>query len=449
MKALKSFICLVIVLLVTFSSIYSEDEYDKELIKKSLNKVVIIKVKGDSEFLHVHKKAGFQRVKFERWEGSGVILSSDGIIVTNNHVIQDGDKITVITYSKKKYPAKVLVRDPDADLALIKINADNLEYMEIGDISKSEEGDDCWALGNTLGLGFNISKGMITSLNQNILHSLMVERFLRFNAKINHGNSGGALINKDGKLLGIPTIMKLYDYKERKMHDFNLAIPAYLVKSLFSKYKRTKTFYRSWIGIAVMQNNQKNRDFLNFKGSDKGYLVEWIFPNSPAQQRGLKVNDIILEINSVKFKKLTAIQDYIYNLDPGTELKVKYLRNNEVNNVTIKTARLIMPPERFPPDFCLLHFLGMDIDKSLRVTSIRKGSKVEKLEIPKKKLRAIIPGQTFDKGYEIKVRDFSDLTSVIKRSHLGHHQFSLVMVWGKGQKDSILFIVDDKLPFLL
>ncbi len=107
-----------------------------------------------------------------------------------------------------------------------------------------------------------------------------------------------------------------------------------------------------------------------------------------------------------------------------------------------------MPPERFPADFCLLHFLGMDIDKSLRITSIRKGSQVEKMEIPKTKLRAIIPGQTFDKGYEIKVRDFNDLTSVIKKCHL-EHQFSLVMVWGKGPKDSILFIVDDKLPFLL
>ncbi len=448
MKALKGFICIIIILLVTFSNIYSEEEYDKELIKKSLNQVVIIKVKGETESLFVHKKAGFFRIEGKRWEGSGVILSSDGIIVTNNHVVEGGDKITVLTYNKKKYSAKILVRDPDADLALIKINADNLEYMEIGNINKSEEGDDCWAVGNTLGLGFNISKGMITSLNQNILHYLMVERFLRFNAKINHGNSGGALINKDGKLLGIPTMKKSYDYKAQKMYDFNLAIPAYMVKALFNKYKRTKTFYRAWIGIAIMQNTQENRDFLNFRGSDKGYLVEWVFPNSPAKLRGLKINDIILEINGTKFQKLTAIQDYIYSLDPGREVNVKYLRNNEVKNVKIKTTRLIMPPERFPADFCLLHFLGMDIDKSLRITSIRKGSQVEKMEIPKKKLRAIIPGQTFDKGYEIKVRDFNDLTSVIKKCHL-EHQFSLVMVWGKGPKDSILFIVDDKLPFLL
>ncbi|MCK4667237.1 trypsin-like peptidase domain-containing protein, partial [Candidatus Dependentiae bacterium] len=322
MKILKRFMCLMIILLVTFSNIYSEDEYDKELIKKSLNKVVIIKVKGETESLYVHKKAGFLRVKSERWEGSGVILSSDGIIVTNNHVVEGGDKITVLTYNKKKYTAKVLVLDPYTDLALIRIDADNLEYMEIGDINKLEEGDDCWAVGNTLGLGFNISKGMITSLNQNILHYLMIERFLRFNAKINHGNSGGALINKNGELIGIPTIKKSYDYKEQKMYDFNLAIPAYMIKALFRTYKRTKTFYRSWIGIAVMQNNQKNRDYLNFKGSDKGYLIEWVFPNTPAKQRGLKRNDVILEINDVKFQKLTAIQDYIYSLDPGTEINV-------------------------------------------------------------------------------------------------------------------------------
>ncbi|MDD3625919.1 MAG: trypsin-like peptidase domain-containing protein [bacterium] len=446
---IKTWILVLAVFFICLTTCSSE-EYDKEIIKNAMNKVVIIKAKGDSEYLYVHKIAGFKRVKFTDWEGSGVIISSDGIIVTNNHVVEGAKTLDVINSQNKKFKAKILTADPLADIALIKIDAENLEFMTFGDINMLQEGDDCWAIGNTLGHGLNISKGMITSMNQNILHSLMVERFFRFNAKINHGNSGGALINSKGELVGIPTIMKLQDYHEQTLYDFNLAIPVYQVKDMFDRYKAFNYFYRSWLGLAIMINTQENKDFLGIKSQGtEGYLVEWVFHDSPGEKAGLKKNDIILEINGVKFEKLTAIQDYIFNLIDGTSVNIKYSRNGEVKETKANVKKLFCPPEEFPPDFCMLHFLGLEIDDSLKVISKRKGSPVEQMEIPETKIRSIIPAQTFDQGYEQKVKNMQDLAIELKKSHIGKHQFALVVSWGRSDKENILFIVDDKLPFIL
>ncbi|HDS09848.1 MAG TPA: PDZ domain-containing protein, partial [Firmicutes bacterium] len=425
-------------------------DYDKETIKNCIKQVVIIKARGNSEYLHVHKVLGFMRIKFTDWEGSGVIISSDGIIVSNCHVVECAKTLEVITHDNKKFKARVLVEDPHADLALIKIDATGLDPMPMGNINTINEGDDCWAIGNTLGHGLNVSKGMITSLNQNILHCILVERFLRFNAKINHGNSGGALVNSKGELIGIPTIMKQHDYHEQTLYDYNLAIPVYQVQDMYKRYIELNHFYRSWLGLAIMIDTPENREFLGIKtSSDEGYLVEWVFPNLPGANAGLKKNDIILEINKVKFEKLTAIQDYIFNLREGSLVNIKYSRNGEIKETKATVQKMFCPPEEFPPDFCLYHFLGMEIDDSLKVTSLRKNSPVEKMDIPMTKIKSIIPAIIFDKGFEQKVKNMQELSMEIRKSHIGKHQFALVISWGKSEKENILFIVDDNLPFIL
>ena len=443
----NSILSLILLSLLFMLPCYAED-YDADKNKESIKSTVIIKVKSTPNFFFIDE-TGLQKEEPIDSMGSGVILSSDGIIITNAHVISDASEITVITSDKKKYNAKILIEDKFADLALIKIEADNLKPIILGNHNDFAKGDDCWAIGNSLGEGISVTKGIISSKDLIITHLTLIERNFGFSAKIFSENSGGALVDKDGKLIGIPTIKYEFGNKSRKVYDFNLAIPVYMVKKLYNKYLESNSFKRSWIGCSILINNEKNRNYIDYEGELKnGFLVEWVFPDSPGKKFNLQKNDLILTVNGITFFKITDLQDYIFNLKIGTELEFKILRNNKEKTIKIQTEELKFQPEEIPWRFWFFHLLGLEFDKQLRIINVAKSSSSAKLTLPKGKIKGVVPGQFMDVMIAVNINNSDDLQKAIKYSFLTE-QFGIVIIWGNKPEDIVMFVTDYNLPFIL
>ncbi len=444
----NSILSLVLLSILLILPCYAED-YDADKIKESIKSTVIVKVKSTPELFFIDEE-GLQKEEPINSMGSGVILSSDGINVTNAHVIADASEITVITSDKKKHNAKILIEDKLTDLALIKIEEYNLKPITFGNHNSFAMGDDCWAIGNSHGEGISVTKGIISSKDMIITHLTLIERNFRFSAKIYAGNSGGALVDKDGKLIGIPTIRFGKDhYKDKIIYDFNLAIPIYMVKKLYKKYLESNSFKRSWIGCSILINNEKNRNYINYNGKLKnGFLIEWVFPNTPGDKYNLQRNDLILTVNGLTFFKITELQDYIFNKKIGTELEFKILRKNKEKIIKIQTEELKFQPEEIPWRFWFFHLLGLEFDKKLRIINVVKGSSSAKLNLPKGKIKGVVPGQFMDVMIAVNINNSKDLQTAIKYSFLTE-QFGIVIIWSNELEDIVIFVTDYRLPFVL
>ncbi len=443
----NSILSLILLTILFILPCYAED-YDAGKIKESIQSTVIIKVKSRPDFIFVDE-TGLQKEELVDSLGSGVILSSDGIIVTNTYIISNASEIIVITSDKKKFNAKVLIEDKFTTLALIKIDANNLKAITLGTHNSFAMGDDCWAIGNSHGEGISVTKGIISSKDLIITHHNLIERNFRFSANVFPGNSGGALVDKEGKLIGIPTIKYRQGSKSEKVYDFNLAIPVYMVKKLYKKYLESNSFKRSWIGCSVLINNEKNRNYMDYDGELKnGFLVEWGFPNSAGEKCKLQRNDLILTVNGLTFFKITELQDYIFNKEIGTELEFKILRKNKEKTIKIQTEELIFQPEEISWRFWFFHLLGLEFDKQLRIINVAKGSNSAKLKLPKGKIKGVVPGQFMDVMIAVNINNSKDLQKAIKYSFLAW-QFGIVIIWSNEPEDIIIFVTDYKLPFVL
>ncbi len=444
----KNFTLSLILMTILFILPCYAEEYDADKIKESIKSTVIIKVKSRPDFIFVDE-TGLQKEELVDSLGSGVILSSDGIIVTNTYIISGASEIIVITSDKKKFNAKVLIEDKFTTLALIKIEANNLNPITFGNHISFAMGDDCWAIGNSMGEGISVTKGIISSKDLIITHHNLIERNFRFSAKVSPGNSGGALVDKDGKLIGIPSIKYHQGSKGEKVYDFNLAIPVYMVKKLYEKYLESNSFKRSWIRCSVLINNEKNRNYMDYDGKLKnGFLVEWRFPNSAGEKCKLQRNDLILTVNGLTFFKITELQDYIFNKEIGTELEFKILRKNKEKIIKIQTEELIFQPEEISWRFWFFHLLGLEFDNKLRIINIAKGSSSAKLKLPKGKIKGVVPGQFMDVMIAVNINNSKDLQKAIKYSFLAW-QFGIVIIWSNEPEDIIMFVTDYKLPFVL
>ena len=229
----------------------------------------------------------------------------------------------------------------------------------------------------------------------------------------------------------------------------NLAIYSLTVKEIYEQFHKDGSFSRSWLGCAIMPNNKKNRTSLGIDSNmEEGYLVEWVFPNSPAKRAGLMKNDIIVQVNSMYFKQITDIQDYIYQFPKKTVIEINVFRNGKFIDLKIETDNLNITADELPPDFCLYHFFGIEMNDDLFVTGTVKGSSAENLTFPKKKLQTAIPGKDFDFGKEYKIKKLDDLKPVVKRSFMDY-QFGMILNFGKRPEEQFLLVTGNKKPFLL
>ncbi|MCP4294756.1 MAG: Do family serine endopeptidase [Proteobacteria bacterium] len=256
--------------------------------------------------------------------GSGFIISSDGYIVTNNHVIDKADKVEVTLFNEKIYKAEVIGKDSQTDLALIKIDAKNLPVVKMGDSSKVEIGDWLVAIGNPLGLDHTITAGILSARSRDIFNGIGYGKFLQTDAAINPGNSGGPLYNMAGEVIGINAAIVAGG------QGLGFAIPSNLSVKIIEQLKNTGKVQRGWLGVGIQNVSHELAESFGLPSGTKGVALTSIGRETPAQRAGLKQGDVIVQFGDIKIGKTTELQLAVAETLPGDIAKVKLYRDGKI-----------------------------------------------------------------------------------------------------------------------
>lgn len=270
-----------------------------------------------------------EKERIQRSLGSGVIMSPQGFIITNNHVINDVDKILVLLQDGREALAQVIGTDPDTDLAVLKINLENLDIISIGDPSNAMVGDIVLAIGNPYGFGQTVTQGIISATGRYGLQLSTYENYIQTDAAINPGNSGGALVDAEGKLLGINTA--IYS-KTGGSHGIGLAIPVTQALRIMSDLVQYGTVIRGWLGIEVRRVPRATAQANNLD-LNNGVMITAIAPGGPAALSGMAIGDIITRINGQAVGDGQAGMNFIASTRPGDEVTIDIIREGQAFNI--------------------------------------------------------------------------------------------------------------------
>ena len=271
----------------------------------------------------------------QQGEGSGVIVSSDGYIVTNNHVVDGSTELTVSMGDKREMKARVIGTDAKTDIALIKVDAKDLPHVVMGDSSKLEVGDIALAMGNPFGLGQTVTMGIISATGRGGLGIEDYEDFIQTDASINPGNSGGALVNTRGELIGINTAILS---RSGGNQGVGFAVPVDLVRHVMTQLKEKGTVTRARLGVYFQELTPKLASALGVKASE-GAVVTEIVPDGPAAKSGLQKDDVIVAMNGKEIDG-RALRNAVGSMSPGSSINLKVLRNGAERNFTITLDRM-------------------------------------------------------------------------------------------------------------
>ena len=268
--------------------------------------------------------------------GSGVIISSDGYIVTNNHVVDGADELTVTLADNKEYSARIIGADKTTDLALIKIDGRNLPAIDIANSDNVKVGEWVLAIGNPLGLNNTVTAGII-SAKARTLGANGVESFIQTDAAINAGNSGGALVNTNGQLVGINAML----YSQTGSYSgYGFAIPTAMMNKVVDDIKQYGTVQRAMIGIQggdvkSYVDAQKEEGKEVDLGTMEGIYIDKVVDDSAAEEAGLEKGDVIIEVDGQKVTKFGDLSGIIAQKRPGDKVSITYLHNKKKNTKTI------------------------------------------------------------------------------------------------------------------
>ena len=277
--------------------------------------------------------------------GSGVIISADGYIVTNNHVVEGADEITVILTDNREFSAKIIGMDSSTDLALIKVNGKELPAIQIADSQKLKIGEWVLAIGNPFSIGTTVTAGIVSAKARSMgMGGNKVQSFIQTDAAINRGNSGGALVNASGELVGINSML----YSETGSYSgYGFAIPTTIMNKVVSDLKTYGTVQRALIGIegsdlsnyteSLRQQGKEVPDF----GIVNGIYIAKVQEDGAGAAAGLKEGDVITSIDGKTMTKMAELQEYLTNKRPGDKVTITYLRNKskKTTSVTLKNAQ--------------------------------------------------------------------------------------------------------------
>ena len=268
----------------------------------------------------------------ERSLGSGVIVTKDGYILTNNHVVDGADEIKVaLVKDRKEYTAKVVGRDPKTDIALLKIDAKDLSYVTLADSDKLEVGDVVLAIGNPFGLGQTVTMGIISATGRGGMGIEDYEDFIQTDAAINPGNSGGALVDAEGRLIGINTAILS---RSGGNQGVGFAVPINLARGIMDQLMKTGKVVRGYLGVSIQDLTPELARQFNVPESG-GALVGGVTPNSAAAAAGLKNGDIITEFNGKPVVDSRNLKLMVAHVAPGGKATVKVLRDGKSKEMTV------------------------------------------------------------------------------------------------------------------
>ncbi len=274
-----------------------------------------------------------QEIPMQEGSGSGVIISNDGYIVTNNHVIDKSKEIEVTLNDKRTFKAKLVGADPNTDIALLKIEAENLPVIIFGNSDSLKVGEWVLAVGNPFNLTSTVTAGIVSAKarNINIINSQMrIESFIQTDAAVNPGNSGGALVNTRGELIGINTAIAS---QTGSYAGYAFAVPTSIVQKVVTDLRQFGVVQRAVLGVSmgdITDQLAKEKNLKTMEGAFVGEVVE----NSAAEKAGIKKEDIIIQINGVDVKSSAQLQEQVGRYSPGDKITVTVLRDNK--KITLK-----------------------------------------------------------------------------------------------------------------
>ena len=273
--------------------------------------------------------------------GSGVIVSHEGYILTNNHVVEGADEIEVVLTDGRKAPAKIVGLDPETDLAVIKIDLDKLPVIVLGQSELARVGDVVLAIGNPFGVGQTVTMGIISALGRNNLHINSFENFIQTDAAINFGNSGGALVDTRGNLIGINTA--IYSQSGGSV-GIGFAIPVSTAKTVMEAIIKDGHVVRGWIGVETQDITPELAQSFGLQRTS-GAIIAGVVRNGPADKAGIVPGDILLTVEGKPVGDTTEMLNLIAQLPPGGKAKMTVLRKNREAALDVVVGKRPIPKE--------------------------------------------------------------------------------------------------------
>lgn len=272
--------------------------------------------------------------------GSGVIVSPDGYILTNNHVVEGADQITVTLADSRIAEARIVGTDPETDLAVLKIELDKLPVIVLGNSDHAVVGDTVLAIGNPFGVGQTVTSGIISALGRSELGINTFENFIQTDAAINPGNSGGALVDVEGNLLGINTA--IYSRSGGSM-GIGFAIPVSTAKIVMDGLVKDGKVTRGWIGVEPNELSPELAEAFGVAGANAGVIITGVLQDGPAARAGMLPGDVIVQVDEQRVRNVAEMMTAVASLQPGQRADFEILRNGQ--SMTLN----IVPSERPAP----------------------------------------------------------------------------------------------------
>ncbi len=320
--------------------------------------------------------------------GSGVIVSKDGYIITNNHVVEQSEDIRVTLLDKRSFRGKVVGADPKTDIAVIKISTDDLPTVPWGDSDALQVGEFVLAIGNPFGLSHTVTMGIISAVGRANVGIADYEDFIQTDAAINPGNSGGPLVNTKGELIGINTAIFS---RSGGYQGIGFAVPSNMARLVMDQLLKQGKIVRGWLGVTIQDMTPELSQKFGLKDS-KGALVGDIAKGSPAEKAGIARGDVIIEFNDKDIKSVGSLRNMVAQSKVGSQARLKILRNGKEREITAVIAELPreaagVPSEPSPEDIqrnSLSDITVMDLTKEvsrqLGLGAGEKGAVVVKVE---------------------------------------------------------------------
>ena len=279
---------------------------------------------------------GVQRQTYNAY-GSGVIISADGYIVTNNHVVQDAERLTVTLNDRRELPARIVGIDPATDLAVIKIEANNLQSIPFGNSDSARIGEPVLAIGNPFNLTSTVTAGIISAKARymNIINNpgveSTIESFIQTDAAVNSGNSGGALVNGRAELIGINTAIASGN---GYYTGYSFAIPSNIARKVTADLRQYGTVQRGYLGVNVAEVTPQLATKLHLD-QPQGVFIARVIPNCAADKAGMREGDVLLKVNNMDVNSYASMMEEVALFNPGDNVEVTYLRDGTLRTATL------------------------------------------------------------------------------------------------------------------
>jgi serine protease DegQ len=267
--------------------------------------------------------------------GSGVIVSREGYILTNDHVVEGVSDIKVTLFDGRTVPGKIVGSDPDTDLAVVRVNANGLTPITFGLSDQAKVGDIVLAIGDPFSVGQTVTMGIISAVGRELGPSTPFSNFIQTDAAINPGNSGGALVDTNGNLIGVNTLIFS---RSGGYQGIGFAIPVSLAKKVMEQIIETGSVTRGWFGVEVADITPELAESLGLKGTE-GAIIGAIERGSPAERSGMRLGDVIVAVNGKPVANSTATLNAIAGVTPGMSIPVKVMRRNQALSLDIMVGK--------------------------------------------------------------------------------------------------------------